>query len=59
MRKTGIRRILARLGVALLAATGLVLTGPNAAQASTVVDIPAPMPGGVSMTMKFYGAVVP
>ncbi|MFC8669737.1 hypothetical protein [Streptomyces sp. NPDC057199] len=59
MRKTGIRRMLARLGVALLAATGLVLTGPNAAQASTVVDIPAPTPGGVSMTMKFYGAVVP
>ncbi|WP_128381878.1 hypothetical protein [Streptomyces cavernae] len=59
MPRTGIRGVLARFGVALLATTGLVLTGPNAAHASTVVEIPAPTAGGVSMTMNFHGARVP
>lgn len=36
------RRALSRLTIALLAATGLALSGPGTAQATTTTDIPAP-----------------
>ncbi|CAM5737885.1 hypothetical protein SALBM311S_03742 [Streptomyces alboniger] len=53
------RRALPRLTIALLAATGLALSGPGTAQATTTADIPAPTADGVSATVKFYGTVVP
>jgi hypothetical protein len=53
------RRALTRLTIALLAATGLALSGPGTAQATTTVDIPAPTADGVSATVKFYDTVVP
>ncbi|WP_411149540.1 hypothetical protein [Streptomyces sp. A30] len=53
------RRALSRLTIALLAATGLALSGPGTAQATTTTDIPAPTAGGVSATVKFYDTVVP
>ncbi|WP_405616133.1 hypothetical protein [Streptomyces sp. NBC_00076] len=40
-----------RLTIALLAATGLALPGPGAAQATTTADIPAPTADGVSATV--------
>ncbi|MFD5627673.1 hypothetical protein [Streptomyces sp. NPDC127072] len=48
-----------RLVLALLAGAVLVLSGPGSARATTTVDIPAPTEGGISATVKFYGAVVP
>lgn len=60
MRNTQtMRRRLARLTTALLATTGLALSGPGTAHATTTTDIPAPTAGGVSATVKFHGAVVP
>lgn len=53
------RRALARLTIALLAATGLALSGAGTAQASVTTEIPAPTADGVSATVKFHGAVVP
>ncbi|MGP4042969.1 hypothetical protein [Streptomyces sp. 2A115] len=52
-------RGLSRLAVALLAGFVLVLTGPGAAHASTTVEVPAAAEGGISATVKFYGAKVP
>jgi hypothetical protein len=52
-------RVLGRLALALLAGAVLVLAGPGAAQATTSVEIPAPTAGGISATVKFFGAVVP
>ena len=52
-------RTLGRLILALVAGAVLVLTGPGGAQATTGAEIPAPTEGGISATVKFYGAVVP
>ncbi|SNX88645.1 hypothetical protein SAMN06272735_9128 [Streptomyces sp. TLI_55] len=53
------RRALGRLSTALLAGALLVLVGTGTAQATTTVEIPAATDGGISATVKFYGAVVP
>ncbi|MFJ8207920.1 hypothetical protein [Streptomyces sp. NPDC096033] len=53
------RRPLARLGLALAAAAGLVMAGPGAAHASQTIDVPAPATTVVSLTARFHGAVVP
>ncbi|MCX5199188.1 hypothetical protein OOK31_35810 [Streptomyces sp. NBC_00249] len=52
--------LLSRLVPAFLAGTALVLVGPSVvAHASETVEIPAATPGGVSLTVRFHGAVVP
>ncbi|MEV7346382.1 hypothetical protein [Streptomyces sp. NPDC093544] len=52
-------RVLGRLALAFLAGAVLVLGGPGSARATTSVGIPASTDGGISATVKFYGAVVP
>ncbi|WP_128377136.1 hypothetical protein [Streptomyces cavernae] len=60
MRKTqGLHRFFARLAVALTAGAALAMTGPGAAHADSIVEIPAPTEGGVSVTVDFHDAVVP
>ncbi len=53
------RRALSRLTIALLAGTGLALSGPGTAHATTTTDIPAPTADGVSATVKLSDTVVP
>ncbi|MFF0450342.1 hypothetical protein ACFYT4_28840 [Streptomyces sp. NPDC004609] len=51
--------VLARAAVALLAGVTLVLAGPGPAHATATLNIPAPQPGGISATVKLFGAKVP